>query len=214
MIYSWLCRFKGSQKVHKGSQQNVNPLCEPYNRRNVLRISRLWVVCGRLCEAYVNPLKHTTCWYSKRLACFVNPYSNCIITSPRPSPKAREINQLAFLAWIIMKKNRENISMRGKAAKWKFLPFGQRNSFLRLYVYTSYADSKRSVSDRWLINDKAVNSSSLSSSPFGEGRGEAFRLISFSFLRIKKKSIDYFPSVNNSSIQSSIDAKKKINKAG
>jgi hypothetical protein len=33
------------------------------------------------------------------------------------------------------------------------------NYFLRLYVYTSYADSKRSVSDRWLINDKAVNSS-------------------------------------------------------
>jgi hypothetical protein len=28
------------------------------------------------------------------------------------------------------------------------------NYFLRLYVYTSYADSKRSVSDRWLKNDK------------------------------------------------------------
>ena len=28
------------------------------------------------------------------------------------------------------------------------------NYFLRLYVYTSYADSKRSVSDRWLTNDK------------------------------------------------------------
>jgi len=28
------------------------------------------------------------------------------------------------------------------------------NYFLRLYVYTSYADCKRSVSDRWLTNDK------------------------------------------------------------
>ena len=29
-----------------------------------------------------------------------------------------------------------------------------KNYFLRLYVYTSYADSKRPVSDRWLKNDK------------------------------------------------------------
>ena len=29
-----------------------------------------------------------------------------------------------------------------------------KNYFIRLYVYTSYADSKRSVSDRWLKNDK------------------------------------------------------------
>jgi len=28
------------------------------------------------------------------------------------------------------------------------------NYFLRLYVYTCYADSKRSVSDRWLKNEK------------------------------------------------------------
>jgi hypothetical protein len=34
------------------------------------------------------------------------------------------------------------------------------------------------------------------------------------FLAYKKESIDYFPPVNNSSIQSSIDAKKKINKVG
>jgi len=31
-----------------------------------------------------------------------------------------------------------------------------KNYFLRLYVYTSYADSKRSVSDRWLTNDREV----------------------------------------------------------
>ena len=33
-----------------------------------------------------------------------------------------------------------------------------KNYFLRLYVYTSYADSKRSVSDRWLTNDKEAQS--------------------------------------------------------
>ena len=33
-----------------------------------------------------------------------------------------------------------------------------KNFFLRLYVYTSYADSKRSVSDRWLTNDKEAQS--------------------------------------------------------
>jgi len=32
------------------------------------------------------------------------------------------------------------------------------NYFLRLYVYTSYADCKRSVSDRWLRNDKEAQS--------------------------------------------------------
>ena len=35
------------------------------------------------------------------------------------------------------------------------------NYFLRLYVYTSYADSKRSVSDRWLINDKEALGASI-----------------------------------------------------
>jgi len=32
------------------------------------------------------------------------------------------------------------------------------NYFLRTYVCTSCADSKRSVSDRWLINDKEAQS--------------------------------------------------------
>ena len=109
MIYSKLRHFKGSQKVHKGSQESVNPLCEPYNKYNILYINKLWATHDQSCEAYVNPLKYATRWYSERLAYFVNPYNNYITTSPRPSPKAREINQLEFLAWIIMKKNQENI---------------------------------------------------------------------------------------------------------
>ena len=41
MIYSKLHHFKGSQKVHKGSQESVNPLCEPYNKFNILYINKL-----------------------------------------------------------------------------------------------------------------------------------------------------------------------------
>jgi len=43
------------------------------------------------------------------------------------------------------------------------------NYFLRLYVYTSYADCKRSVSDRWLRNgnDKEAQSAlNISILPF------------------------------------------------
>ena len=75
MIYSKLHHFKGSQKVHKGSQQNVNPLCEPYNKYNILYINKLWATHDQSCEAYVNPLKYATRWYSERLAYFVNPYT-------------------------------------------------------------------------------------------------------------------------------------------
>ena len=75
MNYSRLHRFKGSQKVHKGSQQNVNPLCEPYNKHKVLYINKLHITNDNLCEAYVNPLKYTTLWYSGCLAYFVNPYT-------------------------------------------------------------------------------------------------------------------------------------------
>ena len=75
MNYSRLHRFKGSQKVHKGSQQNVNPLCEPYNKHKVLYINKLHIINDNLCEAYVNPLKYATRWYSERLAYFVNPYT-------------------------------------------------------------------------------------------------------------------------------------------
>ena len=75
MNYSRLHRFKGSQKVHKGSQQNVNPLCEPYNKHKVLYINKLHITNDNLCEAYVNPLKYATRWYSERLAYFVNPYT-------------------------------------------------------------------------------------------------------------------------------------------
>ena len=60
MNYSRLHRFKGSQKVHKGSQQNVNPLCEPYNKHKVLYINKLHIINDNLCEAYVNPLKYAT----------------------------------------------------------------------------------------------------------------------------------------------------------
>ena len=55
MINSWLRQFKGSQKVHKGSQQNVNPLCEPHNKHKVLYINKLHIANDNLCEAYVNP---------------------------------------------------------------------------------------------------------------------------------------------------------------
>ena len=76
MIYSKLRHFKGSQKVHKGSQESVNPLCEPYNKYNILYINKLWATHDQSCEAYVNPLKYATRWYSERLAYFVNPYNN------------------------------------------------------------------------------------------------------------------------------------------
>ena len=75
MIYSKLQHFKGSQKVHKGSQESVNPLCEPYNKYNILYINKLWATHDQSCEAYVNPLKYATRWYSERLAYFVNPYT-------------------------------------------------------------------------------------------------------------------------------------------
>ena len=55
MNYSRLHRFKGSQKVHKGSQQNVNPLYEPYNKHKILYINKLHITNDNLCEAYVNP---------------------------------------------------------------------------------------------------------------------------------------------------------------
>ena len=76
MIYSKLHHFKGSQKVHKGSQESVNPLCEPYNKYNILYINKLWATHDQSCEAYVNPLKYATRWYSERLAYFVNPCNN------------------------------------------------------------------------------------------------------------------------------------------
>ena len=76
MIYSKLHHFKGSQKVHKGSQESVNPLCEPYNKYNILYINKLWATHDQSCEVYVNPLKYATRWYSERLAYFVNPYNN------------------------------------------------------------------------------------------------------------------------------------------
>ena len=76
MIYSKLHHFKGSQKVHKGSQESVNPLCEPYNNYNILYINKLWATHDQSCEAYVNPLKYATRWYSERLAYFVNPCNN------------------------------------------------------------------------------------------------------------------------------------------
>jgi hypothetical protein len=60
MVHSKLHRFNGSQKVHKGSQQNVNPLCERYNKCNTLNINKLRQKKCYLCDAYVNPLKHTT----------------------------------------------------------------------------------------------------------------------------------------------------------
>jgi len=41
MIHNKLRHFKGSQKVHKGSQESVNPLREPYNKHNILYINKL-----------------------------------------------------------------------------------------------------------------------------------------------------------------------------
>ena len=44
MSYKCLQRFKGSQKVHKDSQRNVNPLCEPCNKYKTLYINELYLV--------------------------------------------------------------------------------------------------------------------------------------------------------------------------
>ena len=55
MIYNKLRRFKGSQKVHKGSQESVNPLCEPCNMHNTLKFNKLHLSNNELREAYVNP---------------------------------------------------------------------------------------------------------------------------------------------------------------
>ena len=55
MIYNKLRLFKGSQKVHKGSQESVNPLCDPCNMRNILKFNKLHISNYDLREAYVNP---------------------------------------------------------------------------------------------------------------------------------------------------------------
>ena len=92
MIYSKLHHFKGSQKVHKGSQESVNPLCEPYNKYNILYINKLWATHDQSCEAYVNPLKYATRWYSERLAYFVNP-----LCEPYNKHKVLYINKLHII---------------------------------------------------------------------------------------------------------------------
>ena len=76
MVHSGLRRFKGSQKVHKGSQQNVNPLRERYNKCNTLNINKLLQSNCYLCDTCVNPLKYTTYWFSWHSVWFVNPYNN------------------------------------------------------------------------------------------------------------------------------------------
>lgn len=55
MIYNKLRRFKGSQKVHRGSQGSVNPLREPCNMHNILKFNKLHLTNYDLREAYVNP---------------------------------------------------------------------------------------------------------------------------------------------------------------
>ena len=55
MIYNKLRLFNGSQKVHNGSQESVNPLCEPYNMHNILKFNKLYLSNNDLREAYVNP---------------------------------------------------------------------------------------------------------------------------------------------------------------
>ena len=65
----------------------------------------------------------------------------------------------SLYASIQIKASCHNISLTGnnlKNGKTKKTPLCalRANYFLHYYVYTSYADSKRSVSDRWLIKDR------------------------------------------------------------
>ena len=104
MIYSKLHHFKGSQKVHKGSQESVNPLCESYNKYNILYINKLWATHDQSCEAYVNPLKYATRWYSERLAYFVNPYTIFLLSQNYKPIPSLDASLLKIEDWKMKRK--------------------------------------------------------------------------------------------------------------